>query len=232
VAPQDTVVRLYANGTAQASSPTSPTQFLSFSIEATQDPLTGRTLGTLFLADSQNNHSFIGAIQTGTLVRNGTTGVGDLDGVIGRQVAFHMHIVDNNSDGVADTLDFSVAQNIFSFSGAVIAKDIRIVRAARPVEPFELAPVGTQFDSAIGLYVVNDDFFGHPRPDILPEDIIDLTPPEPIIDFQRNALGGLRLPPGSADNVPGANAPIDPFLTPLQDPNAFPNNNQIKLPKL
>ena len=54
--------------------------------------------------------------------------------------------------------------------------------------------------------------------------VLELTPPEPIIDFQRNREGGMLQPPGKENNVPQGE---DPFITPYFDPEGFPFNNEI-----
>lgn len=231
---EDVLLRVFANGTARTTG-RNP-QFLSFSIQATEDPETGLTLGTLFMSDSINNQSFFGAMTAGNITHasaqapGNSGGTATFTGVLARGTAFTLTVTDRNSATQRDTLTFNVPGQRFSFTGEVFRKDIQIVRAARPMEPYDEAPLNTWFDHAIGMYLLADDAIRRARgpQEPKPPRVIDLTPPEPIIDFQRNRLGGLVQPPGWFDNVPNANPDIDPFVTPYYDPEGFPNNNEIE----
>jgi uncharacterized membrane protein YgcG len=226
---RDILQRLFANGTARSTNPASVTQFLSFSFQATRDNRAGLTLGTLFFSDSINNVSVIGAMQSGNIVvRPGGGGTATFRGIIGRQRPFTLTVEDRASATQPDTFTFD-APGVFTFSGAVIRKDIQIVRAARPMRPYNERPAGTTFAHDIGMWLLNADFNGRkPGPQQpIPTEVIELVPPEPIIDFQRNRLGGQVRMPGSENNQPGAIGDIEAFVTPYYDPDGFPRNNQL-----
>jgi uncharacterized membrane protein YgcG len=229
-----TIAHVWANGSARSI--VGPNQTFSFSIEANEDQATGTIFGQFFLADSIDNVSFQGTFNGGDIIPagNGSSArIAMLTGVEGRGAAVTMSLVDANSARVSDTIRVFIP-GLLDFTGRVFRKDIRIVRAATPTNDvfnmangFQNVPAGTTFDSPIGLFVFNADAVPQRGPqEPIPPAVIEIVPPDPIIDFQRNREGGMLLPPGSVNNVPQG---VRPFVRPPFNPQAFPNNNQIGL---
>jgi hypothetical protein len=230
VKPEDVFTRLWGNGTAAQGNVN--LKYLAFSVEASQ---TAQGIqGSFFVANSVVGLSFWGAITGGrmTYSANGTREA-VLTGVLTNLTPFTLRVTDTNSDNDGDTFALTApgapqAELLLPFSGQVFQGDARIVRALDPEFGLQ-QPMGFRFDPEIGLFVSNADRI----PEILslfepvPDNVIQVIPPDPVMDFQRNRPGGLLTTPGTQINVPGLFG-VEPYVKPIFDQDFFPNNNDLK----
>jgi hypothetical protein len=212
------VIRVWAWGSTRSAAG----RDIHFSIEATDDPLVGTT-GTFFVVDTAIDTTFLGSIDGGhfTHQANGS-GTAPMTGFLARGTPATFVLTDANAADNLDTFEMHVP-GLIDFKGNVIHGDIRVALAVRPPEkePSNFAPPdGFAFDSQIGLFVSDADtgdkhILGHQIP--IPEPVLQTTRPEPVMDYQRNRLGGVLTSAGDDDNTLDAIPGVKPMIKNLTD---------------
>jgi hypothetical protein len=175
----------------------------AFSMDATQTP-GGVVTGRLLFVSSIHNITLFGTITGGTVTRNATGGGGaaQLTGVLTTGETISIQVTDRNSATNRDSFAFQVPTGP-SFSGTVTFDDICIMRC-RPLARGQLKEAGYLFDPRMGLFMDEEDLLGETIPPSMPIDkrAIEVTRPDPKINFRKNDAGGLVDSPGGTNNRP------------------------------
>jgi hypothetical protein len=149
------------------------------------------------------NRTFFGAITGGTFLHNATGG-GDalLTALLTTGQTMVLRVSDVNSGASFDRFEFSVDGGPF-FGGDVYHGNIRLMRS-RPEALGRLPSPGFGFDPRIGLFIVADDLANEQaRPELaIDPRVIEVTRPDPVIDFRTDDPAGITEAPGSDNNVP------------------------------
>lgn len=189
--------RAYCKGEARSAAG----DWWSFSSSIGQTS-TGAIAGTFLMANSLSNDTLFGSIGGGTLTVGASGGgTADLTGTLTSGAAITLRFTDTNSATGWDTFFFQLGG--LSFTGEVRHGVVRLLRT-RPLAGGRANQVGFRFDSRIGLFVLQDDLDREqiPTPEALPVEVLEVTHPNPVIDFQADQLGGYTIEPGGSNNVP------------------------------
>jgi hypothetical protein len=175
----------------------------AFSMDVTQTP-GGVVTGHLLFASSIRNITLFGTITGGTVTRNASGGGGSaqVTGVLTTGETISVQVTDRNSARDRDTFAFQVPTGP-SFSGSVTFDDICIMRC-RPLAKGKQPEAGYLFDPRMGLFMCEEDLLAETLPPSLPIDkrAIEVTRPDPKINFRKDDLGGFVEEPGSDNNRP------------------------------
>ena len=196
--PEGLEIRAYAHGMARLGNARQWSFAMSIGYEADKTPK-----GTFLIVSSIDNVTLFGTVTGGTVSRNaGGGGIATFTGVCTTGQSITITATDQNSPTVQDRFNFTVTGGP-NFAGAVYNGDVRLLRA-RPERRGRSQPSGYQFESRIGLYILQQDLLDERKP---PDEkvhiqAIELVHPEPVIDFREDDEGGYLNSPGSADNVP------------------------------
>lgn len=172
-----------------------------FSMDVTQTP-GGQLTGQILFANSIRNITLFGTVTGGTVTRNATGGGGaaSITGTLTTGETINVQVTDRNSDRNRDSFAFQVPTGP-SFSGSVTFDDVCIMRA-RPLARGRLPEAGYLWDPRMGLYMVEEDLLNEKIPTSMPIDkrAIQVTRPDPKINFRHDDLGGFVDSPGADNN--------------------------------
>lgn len=162
----------------------------------------GAITGGFLMANSLSNKTYFGNVTAGTLAQAPTGGgTADLTGTLTTGAAITLRFTDTNTATGWDTFFFQTGS--LSFTGEVRHGVVRLLRTL-PRSHGDTNHPGFSFDSKIGLFIYLDDLIREhvPTPEALPAEVLEVTKPNPVIDFQADQQGGYTLEPGGANNVP------------------------------
>lgn len=189
--------RAYCKG--EARSPAG--DWWAFSTAFGQTPA-GAVAGTFLMANSLTNKTYFGTISSGAITLNpGGGGLADMTGTLTTGASITLRFTDANSASAWDTFFFQTGAT--SFTGEVRHGVIRLLRA-RPLAGGTANQTGFTFDSRMGLFIYAADLTAErlPAPEPLPVDVLEVTPPNPVIDFRADQPGGYTMEPGGINNTP------------------------------
>lgn len=173
----------------------------SFSTSIGQDAAAAIT-GSILMANSLTNKTLFGNITAGSLTLGATGGgTAAVTGTLTTGATITLQFTDTNSATAWDTFVFQTGA--LSFSGEVRHGAIRILRAL-PLSHGTTNHAGFSFDPRIGLFIYQVDLDAEraPTPEALPVEVLEVTRPNPVINFQADQPGGYTLEPGGDNNVP------------------------------
>jgi hypothetical protein len=175
----------------------------AFAMDVTQSP-SGVVTGRLLFANSIRNITLFGTITGGTVTRNASGGGGaaQVTGTLTTGETINIQVTDRNSLRDRDSFAFQVPTGP-SFSGSVTFDDVCIMRC-RPLARGRLKEAGYLFEPRMGLFMNEDDLLNEKIPPSLPIDrrAIEVTRPDPKINFRKDDPGGLVDSPGGSNNTP------------------------------
>lgn len=175
----------------------------SYSLRAVQQANGTIRHGQLLIVSSVQNVTLFGTLDSGTITRvTGGTGTAVLSGTLTTGQTIQVTATDACDPVNPDALKFEVSGGP-SFDGQVFCGGVRILHT-RPEASGRGQAAGFGFDPRIGLFVAQADLDDEKSPPDQPLDksLIEVTRPDPIIDFRKDDVGGYTQAPGWENNVP------------------------------
>ncbi|MNS85386.1 hypothetical protein D3C72_1192500 [compost metagenome] len=159
--------------------------------------------GQVLIASSVKNVTLFGELTSGTVNRvAGGSGTAVLSGTLTTGQTIQVTLTDACDAVVPDSFKFEVS-NGPTFDGKVFHGGVRILHT-RPEASGRTPAAGFGFDPRLGLFVAQADLDDEQAPPEQPCDplLIEVTRPDPIIDFRKDDVGGYTQAPGWDNNVP------------------------------
>jgi hypothetical protein len=175
----------------------------SYALRAVQQANGTIRHGQLLIVSSVQNVTLFGTLSSGTITRvTGGTGTAVLSGTLTTGQTIQVTATDACDPVNPDSLQFEVSGGP-SFDGKVFCGGVRILHT-RPEASGRAPAAGFGFDPRIGLFVAQADLDDEKSPPDQPLDkaLIEVTRPDPIIDFRKDDVGGYTQAPGSDNNRP------------------------------